>query len=197
MSRPGAAHASVRPAMESRQKLLVVAALCAVSAVSAQRALAQTSACDRLKATLSARIDPSRGPFTLEAVPAGEAPAGSKVIGTCEGGARQIVLRRGASAPASAPVRAASAPATVAAAVAAPPPPPAPVAPTSSPAPADEAERAAQLTPPETPVSSLFDRLKPWIAGALLLVLAAWLRARLAYRRAYDEAGLPRGPKLD
>lgn len=180
--------------MQSMQKLLVVAALSAVSAMSAQRAHAQTSACDRLKATLSARIDPSRGPFTLEAVPAGEAPPGAKVIGNCEGGARQIVLRRGVSAPASAPAAKASVP-EAAAPVPPAPSTPAPTAPT--PAPADEPQRPAQLQPPEAPVSGLFDRLKPWIAGTLLLVLAAWLWARLAYRRAYDEAGLPRGPKLD
>lgn len=35
-----------------------------------------------------------------------------------------------------------------------------------------------------------------WIAALLLLPVAAWLWAWRAHRNAYDEAGLPRGPKL-
>ena len=69
---------------------------------------AQASACDQLKARLAARIDPSVRGATLETVPAGTpVPAGTKVIGTCEGGAQKVLLRRSGSAPL--PVIAASA----------------------------------------------------------------------------------------
>jgi len=36
----------------------------------------------------------------------------------------------------------------------------------------------------------------PWMSALLLLPLALWLWAWRAHRSAYDEAGLPRGPKL-
>ena len=36
----------------------------------------------------------------------------------------------------------------------------------------------------------------PWIFALLALPLAGWLWAWHAHRSAYDEAGLPRGPKL-
>ncbi len=36
----------------------------------------------------------------------------------------------------------------------------------------------------------------PWVSAALLVPLALWLWAWRAHRNAYDEAGLPRGPKL-
>lgn len=36
----------------------------------------------------------------------------------------------------------------------------------------------------------------PWLLLLALLPLAAWLYSRWAYHRAYDEAGLPRGPRL-
>jgi len=36
----------------------------------------------------------------------------------------------------------------------------------------------------------------PWFLALALLPLAGWLWAWLAYRRAYDAAGLPRGPRL-
>jgi Protein of unknown function (DUF1161) len=83
-------------------------------------ALAQANACDQLKATLAARIEATgvRG-YSLEAVPAATpVPAGSKVIGNCEGGERKVLYRRwgGAAAAAAAP----AAPA----AITAPPPPP-------------------------------------------------------------------------
>jgi len=35
-----------------------------------------------------------------------------------------------------------------------------------------------------------------WIGALLLLPVAGWLWAWRAHRSAYDEAGLPRGPKL-
>src|SRR5436305_145106 len=36
----------------------------------------------------------------------------------------------------------------------------------------------------------------PWMCALLALPLAGWLWAWHAHRSAYDEAGLPRGPKL-
>jgi hypothetical protein len=36
-----------------------------------------------------------------------------------------------------------------------------------------------------------------WILALMLLPLTAWLWAWRAHRSAYDEAGLPRGPKLN
>jgi hypothetical protein len=36
----------------------------------------------------------------------------------------------------------------------------------------------------------------PWVSALLLLPLALWLWAWRSHRSAYDEAGLPRGPKL-
>jgi hypothetical protein len=189
--------------MDVRQTFLVVALLPIVSVGLTEPAFAQTSACDRLKASLAARIDPGRGPFTLEAVPAADAAAGGgKVIGSCEGGAMKIVLRRGA-APAT--VAAPSAPAAVAE-VARPPMAAVTAVPQAAPDVATDTRPPVQVaTPAEAPsaVSSapqaagLVDRFGHWALGALLLVLATWLGMRLAYRRAYDEAGLPRGPKLN
>ncbi len=76
----------------------------------ATHAHAQSNACDLLKNTLSARRPGGPGTFTLEAVPANTPlPPGGKFIGNCEGGAKKILYRRGASlepvagAPAGAP----------------------------------------------------------------------------------------------
>lgn len=227
--------------MGVRQSFVVVAMLQVASMGLADHASAQTSACDRLKATLASRIDPSLGNYTLEAVPAGEAvTGGGKVIGTCEGGARKLVLRRGAAlqAPtdAAAVAPSASGPAVGAAPVesgrrsrellreraappmapvasrpstdaAAPLPVAAPRVEQEKPPEADatrvEVTRAAETeVQPQEPVQTtsaagFVGRFGHWILGASLLVLAAWLWARLSYRRAYDEAGLPRGPKLN
>jgi hypothetical protein len=35
-----------------------------------------------------------------------------------------------------------------------------------------------------------------WLVALLALPLAGWLWAWVAHRRAYDDAGLPRGPRL-
>jgi len=39
-------------------------------------------------------------------------------------------------------------------------------------------------------------RYWPWILALLALPAAVWLWAWQAHRSAYDEAGLPRGPKI-
>lgn len=75
--------------------LLTLAAL-----LLSQGAQAQGSACDQLKATLAARIDPSIRGFALDTVPAATPVlSGAKVIGTCEGGAYKILFRRSGGAP--------------------------------------------------------------------------------------------------
>lgn len=174
----------------------------------ADGAPAQTSACDRFKATLAERITP--GGFTLEAVPAGEAvPSGAKVVGTCEGGARKILLRRPGpataasatvAAPAPQPIAAPAAPAPVTPAVAVEPKPdPRPVetarAAVPPPPPPEPAAPVAEPTAPRTDDAWL--RYAPWLLAPLLVLLAGALWAWIAHHRAYDAAGLPRGPRLD
>ena len=241
----------------------VLALLLGTSALLASDARAQSNACEMLKNTLTARIDPSIHGFSMEIVPASTpVPRGAKVIGNCEAGARKILFRRfggGSSAAASATEPApASAVAPQAAPKAAPPlavapkkvEPPKPSSPLvqsdrdlrSLPAPSvalvpprvaeagpavavparetpktpsprvseAEALRAAEpalarpevtttLAPPpqETESSDLMAGPWRWAWALLLLPFAAWGWAWLARRRAYDEAGLPRGPKLN
>lgn len=98
------ARQTTRPTPRGMLPLLVAIAALALPAA----ALAQGSACDRLKATLAARIEATgvRG-YSLEAVPSSTpVPAGARAIGNCEGGALKILYRRwgGASVAASGPV---------------------------------------------------------------------------------------------
>ncbi|MBC7955323.1 MAG: hypothetical protein H7Y33_05575 [Cytophagales bacterium] len=127
--------------------------LLAASMGLASGAWAQTPACEQLKASLAARIDPSIRGFTLETATANTPlPPGAKVIGTCEGSVYKILFHRGGTTrpsfgaasgavPASAP---ASTPAPQSAKVPvqptrpAPPPPPA----VSALVPADRALRS-------------------------------------------------------
>lgn len=44
---------------------------------------------------------------------------------------------------------------------------------------------------------AFIERHRLWLAGLVGLPLAAWLYAWVARRRAYDEQGLPRGPRLN
>jgi hypothetical protein len=67
-----------------------------------------------------------------------------------------------------------------------------------SPAPSGEAAAVARAAAPE-PAPAPAARLAgfwPWLAGALALPLAVALRTWITRRRAYDSAGLPRGPRL-
>ncbi|WP_280155554.1 DUF1161 domain-containing protein [Piscinibacter sp. XHJ-5] len=164
--------------------------------------------------------------YSLDLAPAGTpTPAGAKVIGTCEGGAVKIVYRRwgaaGASAGAStalqrpAPVadRLAVVPPVAATAAAASVPVASAVIPvaarTSQVDPARVAEPAPKQAEPmlaiersAAPVSlprravDVMGASWPWIAAVLLLPLAGWFWAWRRHRSAYDEAGLPRGPRL-
>jgi len=225
----------------------------AASMLLASAARAQGSACDQLKATLAARIDPSIRGFSLDTVPGSTpVPAGAKVIGTCEGGAYKVLFRRSggtlapsgaasvalqvpapaassvaaAATPRSTPVqpRAASRPAAGSApvpetAASALPRPLAgarePVASMATPASAtaaktaDVVEPAASLPTPAPPDAAPVDSTpfaqltgdflrRYWYAFAALALLitgpALW--SWVAYRRAYDASGLPRGPRI-
>jgi len=66
----------------------------------------------------------------------------------------------------------------------------------AEPAPAklDEVPMAKDAAAPETP--GFLSENWPWLCALLLLPLAAWAWAWVAHRRAYDAAGLPRGPRL-
>lgn len=88
---------------------------------------ARAQTCEQFRDTLAARVDPGIRGFAMEIVPGtAPVPAGAKVFGTCEGGARKILFFRNghpagagpataivAATPASAPTAAsgASAPA--------------------------------------------------------------------------------------
>ncbi len=59
-------------------------------------ALAAGKPCEELKSELDARIQ-AKGvtSYTLEVVEKGSAEAGKEVVGTCEGGTKEIVYKRG------------------------------------------------------------------------------------------------------
>jgi hypothetical protein len=239
----------------------VLTTLHVASLLLADGAHAQANACDQLKEVLAARINSGIGTYSLEAVPAGTpVPPGSKVIGTCEGGARKILFRRGGAAPPSSDVASAAGPASAPQALAAPTEPKRrspdvqrdralPLVPASAPASAssasprpvsrsvgaasaaatpvaerekspnamDSASSAAPsvdpvLNPPapsgldETSVSKIplrqraaefIGRYWQGFLAVALVLLAAVLWAWFSHRSAYDEAGLPRGPKLN
>jgi len=203
-------------------------------------ASAQSSACDQLKATLSARIEASGvRDYSLEAVPASvPTPANVRVIGTCDGGRTKVLYYRGAARPttppdapvvarpavapasskaeaggrervptplpASIPARAPEplpAPAPAPVVQAAPPPAPQP-APEPAPAPA-LAPQAPEPVPAQAPTTSLVQQASAfaathwaWLLALVLVPFTGWLWAWAAHRRAYDKAGLPRGPRL-
>jgi len=67
------------------------------------------------------------------------------------------------------------------------------------PEPASAPPDAKAIDEPPAPAWQLPDVLAGnwrWIAALLLLPIAGWIWAWRAHRSAYDEAGLPRGPKL-
>jgi len=70
------------------------------------------------------------------------------------------------------------------------------VAKATEPAPAklEEAPMVKDMAPPDAP--TFWAENWPWIAALLLLPLGAWAWAWFAHHRAYDKAGLPRGPRL-
>ena len=147
-----------------------LAAMQAVSMLLGAEAWAQSSACEQLKSTLSARFDASgvRG-YVLEAVPAdAPVPPDARVIGNCDAGRTRMLYRKGAGKPAvpaptvegAAAGRAAPAvpaappiapqPAPQPARSPAPPPLPAPVSPSLSP-PASQPDDAPVALPAPTP----------------------------------------------
>jgi hypothetical protein len=197
-------------------KCCAVPVLQVASLLVATGAQAQANPCDQLKGVLAARLDASgvRG-YTLETVPAG-APVspGAKAIGTCGAGASKILYRRwGATRPSS--DNPAPAPVTS--------PTPQPVSrsneaasePTLPPADASEVEtvrgadrtnaQPQQIAPAETAVpkgppagraSEFMAEYWRWIAALFFLLIAASIWVWQARRSVYDDAGLPRGPRL-
>jgi hypothetical protein len=95
-----------------------------------------------------------------------------------------------APAPRSAPAEARAAPPTREPERGVPPPAGAPAESVVMP------EAAASAAPLVERTTAFFTRHWLWLA-ALALLLAGGLRAWLAHRSAYDEAGLPRGPRLN
>ena len=72
------------------KKLLLAVALCAASTAS----LAAKN-CEELKSEIDAKMKANGVPvFTLEVV-AADAPEDGKVVGTCEGGQKKIIYKRG------------------------------------------------------------------------------------------------------
>lgn len=217
-----APHHIAPPGMLAPLLLLAAGLLCVGPAE------AQSASCDQFKETLAGRI---RVPgFTLESVPAStKTPAGAKVVGTCEGGAYKVLLRRGAAAQeaaASAPDEAAAAPPLRPTPAASPTPAPTPTrtpqptatavptatptpaatpAPTPTPAPAatPQPEPSAAASPASDGMSwtdrarEFLARHWPWVLTFAGLPLLIWLAAWITHRRYYDEAGLPRGPRLN
>lgn len=142
----------------------------AVLALLATPVMAQTNACDQLKAKLAAGIEATgvRG-YSLEAVPAAEpTPRDGRVIGNCEAGAYKMVYRRfggDAAAAAEKPAAASAAPvgprasaaAVAASAPAKPVPTPAPApasAPKATPAPNPASTPSPTPSPAPTPTPS-------------------------------------------
>jgi hypothetical protein len=164
--------------------------------------------------------------FSLEAVPADTPqPAGTRVIGNCEAGAYKVLYRRwgGGAGPAASAIKpAAPAPASAvgpverparSAAASAPSPAPPPAQPAPRPKTeatplggrASEVVAAPSAAPTPAPVplpppveAPSIDKAWPWtwIGALALLVLAIGFWRWRAHRSAYDEAGLPRGPRL-
>ena len=83
----------------------------AASLLIASPALAQVKACDELKGEIDAKIKNNGVPaFTLTIVDKDAAEDG-KVVGTCEGGTKKIVYKRGEATAAAPAAAAAPAPA--------------------------------------------------------------------------------------
>jgi len=94
------------------KSLIVIAA----SLLIASPVLAQVKPCEELKSEIDAKIKNNGvAAFTTTIVDKDAAEDG-RVVGTCEGGSKKIVYKRGeaASAPAAAPAPAAAAPAPAA-----------------------------------------------------------------------------------
>jgi hypothetical protein len=127
---------------------LAQAAVLAASIASTTAVHAQGDTCEQFRDKLAARMEAGgmRG-FSLEIVPAAApVPPGAKVVGSCGGGVRSVLLRRGSAAAPSAAASAAPvpAPARPASSTAAPAPK---VAPTAAPVPPPATRSAASTTP--------------------------------------------------
>ncbi len=73
------------------KKILLAVGLLSIAGTT----MAAGKSCDDVKAQIDAKIKANGvSSYTLEAVDKGSA-AGGKVVGTCDGGAKQIVYKRG------------------------------------------------------------------------------------------------------
>jgi hypothetical protein len=131
-----AAHFLLNEPCLARRPALGVKAWCAGLLLTLPAgAWAQGGACEQLRASLAARLNPGLRGYTMEVAPASASvPRGAKVIGNCEGGAKKIIYWRYGK-PASAAEAVSPAPA----------PAPAP-APKALPAPAPAARSMAEPT---------------------------------------------------
>ncbi len=186
----------------------------------AATAQAQADPCEQLKATLAARLDASgvRG-YVLETVPARvPVPPGAKVIGNCQGGASKILYRRSGGATPPSDDAEAARPAAKPQAIVVPkqpiarPPAASAVAPPLADAsevataPPDDRAAAPSPPPPDKPAAAKDPATQPasgflsehwrWFGALAFVLILALIWAWHTRRSAYDDAGLPRGPKL-
>ena len=181
----------------------------------AASAQAQTPACDQFKGVLATRLHSDVHGYTLDGVPSNTAvPPGAKVIGTCGGGAYKILLRQGGGVSQSPDIprpvaRAVQTPSAPASAVAAPREEPVKAPPVVASAaapvvamPAPSPPHDAASDPPATPVApapsdlGFIAEYGRWLLALALLPIIVWGWRWIAYRRLYDENGLPRGPRF-
>lgn len=101
------------------------------------------------------------------------------------------VVEKPAPSPSPAAVVAPPVPSPVAVSPSPSPPPPAPVADSVPPQPPAEATPAS-----DAGGGSFLPVWWPWLSLGLALPLLMWGWSRVSYRLHYDEAGLPRGPRL-
>jgi len=155
----------VPPDDVGQRRRVALAALQAALIGSAGQAQAQSSACDQLRATLSARIEASGvRDYSLEAVPnTTPTPSNARVIGTCDGGRTKVLYFRGAARP--------TPPDSAAEVVKPPAPPPVPVptvvlAPAPAPAPVKVLTPAAVPTPAPQPVAVVAQAASPAVPPA-------------------------------
>jgi hypothetical protein len=185
-----------------------------VLAAAAPVVLAQSANCEAFKERLAASIEGNgvRG-YALEIVPSGSpAPLGARSLGTCDGGAYTVLYwrwaqARGEAAPAAPPTSVTDAPAAT--------PRPSPANPSAAPDVADASNPPPAVSPPSmaptaapSPApTSAHDAAPARFAGfarvvafvvtaAAAIVGGVWAWRWMRRRRYYDEAGLPRGPRI-
>ena len=155
-----------------------------------EAAAAETAAPDK---PASPRPEPAK---PVAEKPVAEKPALPKPVAEKAVAERPAVERRLPAMPSPSP-----SPSPVAAAPAESPPPalsPPPAAPSPLPVLESTSRPPAAEAPPASDAASgsFLPGWWPWLTLGLALPLLAWGWSRVSYRLHYDEAGLPRGPKL-